>query len=603
MTNSPESPNNQPKPEAVLQQMSEVAQQTQRVLEAFWKQQAEESASGGFSVSDTSSINTAFLDWSTKLMQDPGKLMESQFQFWQEQMNVWQSFATRAAGGESQTAVQPEPGDRRFKDPAWSEDVVCDYLKQSYLVSAKWLQGMANEADDLDPKEQERVDFYTRQFISAVSPSNFALTNPAALKKAKETGGQSLVDGLKHMLGDLEKGRGKLKISMTDEAAFEVGKNVATTPGQVVYQNDLMQLIQYTPTTEKVFKKPLLLVPPWINKFYILDLQPKNSFIKHAVDQGHTVFIVSWVNPDESLAHKSFDDYMMDGPLAALEAIKQATGEESVNMLGFCIGGILVSSTLAYLAANGQAKRVTSATFLTSLFDFKETGEVSVFIDDEQVAQIEKHVSEKGYLEGSHMANMFSMMRENDLIWSFVVSNYLLGREPMAFDLLYWNGDSTRLPATMLLFYLKEVYQQNLLREPGGISMAGTPIDLRLIKTPTYFLAAKDDHIAPWQSCYPGSQLLSGKNRFVLAASGHIAGVVNPPAANKYGHWTNSKLPEDSTEWLEHADWHEGSWWTDWYAWLARRSGTQVAARTPGSGKLKPIEDAPGSYVRVRVSD
>ena len=464
MTNKPSSSDNQPDPEAVLRQMNEVAQQSQRALQAFWDRQAEESASGGFSLVDSDSISNAFSDWSHKLMKDPAKLVESQFEFWQEQMKVWQSFATRAAGKEVSPAVQPEPGDRRFKDPAWSEDTVCDYMKQSYLVSAKWLQGLAHEAEDLDPKEQERVDFYTRQFISALSPSNFAATNPAVLKKARETGGQSLVDGLKHMLSDLEKGRGKLKISMTDEAAFEVGVNVATTPGKVVFQNDLMQLIQYNPTTDDVYKRPLLLVPPWINKFYILDLQPKNSFIKHAVDQGHTVFIVSWVNPDKSLAHKSFDDYMTDGPLAALEAIKEATGEEVVNILGFCIGGILVSSTLAYLAATGQAKRIKSATFLTSLFDFKETGEVSVFIDDDQVAQIEKHVAEKGYLEGHHMANMFSMMRENDLIWSFVVSNYLLGREPMAFDLLYWNGDSTR-PAG---YHVVVLPQEDLSAESSG---------------------------------------------------------------------------------------------------------------------------------------
>lgn len=603
MSNEQPNPGKQPDAEAILAQMNDVAMQSQRALQAFWQRQSEEAASGGFTLMDAGSISNAFTEWSTKLMQDPAKLVETQFAYWQDQMKVWQSFTTRAMGGEASPAAQPEPGDRRFKDAAWNDDAVCDYLKQSYLVSAKWLKSLANESDDLDPKKQERVDFYTRQFISAMSPSNFALTNPAVLKKARETGGQSLVEGFKHLLGDLEKGRGQLKISMTDEAAFEVGTNVATTPGEVIYQNDLMQLIQYNPTTDKVFKRPLLLVPPWINKFYILDLQPKNSFIKHAVDQGHTVFIVSWVNPDETLAHKSFEDYMTEGPLAALDAIEKATDEASVNILGFCIGGILVSSTLAYLAATGQAKRVASATFLTSLFDFKETGEVSVFIDDEQVRQIEKHVNDKGYLEGTHMANMFSMMRENDLIWSFVVNNYLLGREPMAFDLLYWNGDSTRLPATMLLFYLKEIYQQNRLREPGGISMAGTPIDLSSVKTPTYFLAAKEDHIAPWQSCYPGAHLLSGKNRFVLAASGHIAGVVNPPAANKYGHWTNTSLPDSPSDWLDGATWQEGSWWTDWYRWLSRKSGAKIAARIPGSGKLKPIEPAPGSYVRVRASD
>lgn len=590
----------QPDAETMMQQINEVTQQSQRVLQAFWEKQARDAGSGEFSVVDPSAVSNAFTDWSMKMMQNPTRLLETQFDFWQGQMKVWQNITTRAAGGKVEPVAAPESGDRRFKDPSWNEDLLCDYMKQSYLVSARWLQDLTRQADDLDPREQERVDFYTRQFISALSPSNFALSNPAVLKKARETGGQSLVEGLKHMLSDLEKGRGQLKISMTDEEAFEVGKNVATTPGQVVYQNDLMQLIQYNPTTEKVFKRPLLIVPPWINKFYILDLQPKNSFIKHAVDQGHTVFVVSWVNPDKSLAHKAFDDYMKDGPLAALDAIEQATGEKSVNILGFCIGGILVSSTLAYLAAKRKANRVASATFLTSLFDFKETGEVSVFIDDAQVAQIERHVKEKGFLEGKHMANMFSMMRENDLIWSFVVNNYLLGREPMAFDLLYWNGDSTRLPATMLLFYLREIYQQNLLREPGGISLSGTPIDLSKVKTPTYFLAAKEDHIAPWKSCYPGTQLLSGDNRFVLAASGHIAGVVNPPAANKYGHWTADELPEQADEWLEGADWHDGSWWTDWYSWLSKKGGAKVAARQPGDGDLTPIEAAPGSYVKVR---
>jgi polyhydroxyalkanoate synthase len=389
---------------------------------------------------------------------------------------------------------------------------------------------------------------------------------------------------------------------MADEKAFEVGKNVATSPGKVVFQNELMQLIQYAPTTEKVHKRPFLIVPPWINKFYILDLQPKNSFIKWCVDQGHTTFVISWVNPRTDLAHKHFEDYLLEGPLAALDAIQQATGEREANILGFCIGGILTAGALGYLAAKGEG-RIKSATFLASLFDFREAGEVSVFIDDEQLAQMEKHIADKGYLEGHHMADMFNMMRENDLIWSFVVNNYLMGREPPPFDLLYWNSDSTRLPATMLLFYLRKFYQENQLMRPGGLELAGVPIDLSKVEIPTYIVATKDDHIAPWRSCYPGTRAFSGSRKFVLGASGHIAGIVNPPAAGKYAYWTNDKLPEDPEAWLAGATQHPGSWWTDWGTWLARRAGKKVPARQPGAGKLAPIEDAPGSYVKVRASE
>jgi polyhydroxyalkanoate synthase len=403
-------------------------------------------------------------------------------------------------------------------------------------------------------------------------------------------------------LDDLERGKGRLQITMADPDAFEVGRNVATTPGKVIFQNDLIQLIQYAPSTAEVYKQPLLIVPPWINKFYVLDLQPKNSLIKWCVDQGLSVFVISWVNPREDLAHKDFQDYMLDGPLAALDAIERATGEREASVLGFCIGGILVSATLAWLAAKGD-ERVKSATFLASLFDFEEVGEVAVFIDDQQLCKIEEHVAERGYLEGHHMAEMFNLMRENDLIWSFVVNNYLMGREPPPFDLLYWNADSTRLPATMLISYLRKMYRQNLLMQPGGLVLAGVPIDLRRIRTPTYFLTTRDDHIAPWRSCYPGTQAFKGPKRFVLGASGHIAGVVNPPAANKYGYWTNAKLPPDPDAWLTGAEQHAGSWWPDWMAWLSRRSGKKVPARRPGEGGLAPLEDAPGSYVKVRASE
>ena len=389
---------------------------------------------------------------------------------------------------------------------------------------------------------------------------------------------------------------------MTDYEAFKVGENVAVSPGKVIYQNELMQLIQYDPATETVHKRPLLVVPPWINKFYVLDLQPKNSFIKWIVDQGYTLFVVSWVNPREELAGKTFADYMLEGPLAAMDAIEQATGEREMTILGFCIGGILVEALLAYLAVKGD-QRIKAATFLAAMVDFQEVGEVGVFIDDEQLENIGKHIDEKGYLEGRHMAQMFNMMRENDLIWSFVVNNYLMGRDPMPFDLLYWNSDSTRLPAAMLLYYLRKVYKDNGLIKPDHLELDGVKIDLRRVEVPTYVLGTKDDHIAPWPSCYPVTQVFAGPVKFVLGASGHIAGIVNPPAANKYCHWTHGRYPADPEAWFAKAKRHEGSWWPDWDKWLARKSGPKVPARRPGDGALEPIEDAPGSYVTVRAPD
>ncbi len=593
----------QPSPEELARQIDAFTEQSKRAVQAFWRRQMQDGTDGGFSLVDPGALTEAFFDFGARLMADPSRFAEAQMTFWRSQADLWQRMMCRVQGEETEPAIQPERGDRRFRDQAWDDDLLFDYLKQSYLLSARWLRGLVDKVDDQDPETHQRVAFFTRQFISAMAPSNYALTNPAVIKKAKETGGRNLIEGLTHLLADLERGKGRLQISMTDENAFEVGKNVATTRGQVVFQNDLMQLIQYAPTTEMVRQRPLLLVPPWINKFYILDLQPKNSFIRHVVDQGHTVFVISWANPSEKLAAKSFEDYLLEGTLAAIEAIEQATGAREINILGFCIGGILVSTTLAYLTAKGMADRVRSATFLTSLFDFKDVGEARVFIDDQHIAQIERHITEKGYLEGHYMSDMFSLMRENDLIWSFVVNNYLMGREPMAFDLLYWNSDSTRLPAAMLVFYLKEFYQKNRLREPGGLTLAGVPIDVTSVTTPTYFMAAKEDHIAPWTSCYPCTHLLAGRKRFVLAMSGHIAGVVNPPAAKKYGYWTNARLPKDPERWLAGATSHDGSWWPDWYRWLSKQGGKKIEARPVGKGGLKPIEPAPGSYVKVRVRD
>ena len=426
------------------------------------------------------------------------------------------------------------------------------------------------------------------------APSNFLLTNPVALSKAFDTGGKSLADGFKLFLDDLRNGG----VQMVDRAPFVVGGNLAMTPGAVVYRNELMELIQYTPVTPTVHAVPIVIVPPWINKYYILDLREKNSLIKWAVDQGHTVFCISWVNPDARLAAKTFDDYMIEGPLAALDAIAAATGEREANVVGYCLGGTLLACTLAYMAKKND-RRVASATYLATMVDFAEAGELSIFIDEEQLAQLEAAMNERGYLDGSEMAATFNMLRANDLIWSFVINNYLLGKEPFPFDLLYWNADSTRMPAAMHSFYLRQMYQENRLSK-GEISLRKTRIDLTKIKTPTFILATREDHIAPWKSTYAATRLYGGPVRFVLSASGHIAGVVNPPAANKYGHWTNDALPPTPDAWFGGATQKAGSWWPEWDAWIKPYSGGEVAARQPGDGGLKSLGDAPGSYVRAK---
>ncbi len=575
-----------------------LAEQTQRAVQAFWERQAEEAANGGFSLIDNQGVSKAFFEFTQSLWSDPGKLVERHMQLWKDNVDLIGTFQQRALGIDVSEDDDAPVGDRRFKDEAWDEELVFDYLKQSYLLSSDWINALVEDTDAA-PETKDQVAFFTRQFVSAMAPSNFALTNPQVLREAKETGGKSLVQGLENLLADLEKGRGQLQISMTDENAFEVGENIAVSPGKVIYQNDLMQLIQYSPSTEQVYKRPLLIVPPWINKFYVLDLQPKNSLIKWIVDQGYTLFVISWVNPREDLADKTFADYMHEGPMAALDAIEKATGEKEVNFLGFCIGGILTTATLAYMAATGDS-RVKSASLLATMVDMQDVGEVSVFVNDDQLQRIKDHVAKKGYLEGKHMAEMFSMMRENDLIRSFVVNNYLMGKDPMPFDLLYWNSDSTRLPAEMLVYYLENFYLKNLLMTPGGIELDGVPLDLGNIKTPMYSIATKDDHIAPWISCYPLTQATSGPVRFVLGGSGHIAGIVNPPARRKYGYWTNAKSPADPEAWLSGAKAREGSWWPDWENWLRKKSGAKVDAREPGEGGLKAIEDAPGSYVKAR---
>jgi polyhydroxyalkanoate synthase len=507
-------------------------------------------------------------------------------------------------GQDTGPVAEPAKTDKRFRHEDWQEHFLFDYIKQSYLIAARWLHKAVASVEGLDEHTQKKVDFFTRQYIDALAPSNFALTNPEVFRETIATGGQNLVKGLNNLLDDIERGNGQLRISMTDSKAFELGVNIATTPGSVVFQNDLMQLIQYEPATKQVWKRPLLIIPPWINKYYILDLREKNSLVKWCVQQGLTVFVISWVNPDQRHADKDFVDYMLGGPLAALDAVEKATGEKTANVLGYCLGGTLLASTLGYLAAHHD-RRIVSAGFMTSLIDFSGAGELEVFIDEDQVASLERKMSERGYLEGAHMANTFNMLRSNDLIWSFVINNYLLGRDPFPFDLLHWNQDSTRMPAKMHSFYLRNMYMKNKLREPGGITLAGTPIDLTKVKVPAYFVSAIEDHIAPWKATYAGAKVLGGKTRFVLSGSGHIAGMINPPAANKYGYWTNEKLPEGATEWLAGAKQHEGSWWQDWWTWLKPHAGAEVAARelsrTANKAKRKLLEPAPGTYARLRA--
>lgn len=584
-------------PERNAQLFKDFTERSQRIMNSFMERQKMD---GNYSVIDPVQVGSMFMDAATKMMSDPAKFAAAQTQLMQGYADLWQATAKRMSGEEVDPIVEPTPGDRRFKDSAWSDEAVFDHIKQSYLLTSNWLTDQVRDVDDVDDKTREKLAFYTRQWVDAMSPTNFAVTNPKVLKTASETNGESLIKGLDQLLGDLEKGKGDLRISMTDSDAFELGKNVAVSEGKVIYQNDMMQLLQYTPSTDKVAKRPLLIVPPWINKFYILDLQPKNSLIKWAVDQGHTVFVISWVNPDAHHADKGFEDYMFEGPLAAMEAMALATGEKDLNVIGYCIGGTLTASTLAYLSAANDT-RVKSATFLTTMVDFSEPGELGVFIDEDQLERLEEHMDKQGYLDGQHMSQVFNLMRDNDLIWSFVVNNYLMGREPMAFDLLYWNSDNTRMPKMMHSLYLRKMYLQNKLVEPGGITLGGVPIDLSKIKTPVYWLSTKDDHIAPWQSTYKATQIYKGPKRFVLSASGHIAGVINPPDANKYCYWTNPKTPEDPDAFFESAKQHDGSWWPDWQKWVKKYAGGEVKARVPGDGKLEPIEDAPGAYVKVRL--
>src|SRR5277367_348218 len=465
-----------PDPAEIGRSMADIAERSQRIVSEWLKRQADANHSP-----EPLNIASAFMEMTARLIANPGHLVEAQIGFWRDYMSLWQNTTRRIMGIATEPVIDAASTDRRFKDDAWKENEVFDFIKQSYLLSARYVQDVVKQVDGLDAKTAQKVDFYARQFVDAMSPSNFLLTNPEVLRKTAETGGENLLKGLNNLLSDLEQGKGKLRIKMTDTEAFRLGENIGISPGKVVYQNDLMQLIQYTPSTETVLKRPLLIAPPWLNKFYILDLRPRNSFVRWAVSQGHTVFIISWVNPDAKLAEKNFEDYMQEGYLAALDAIEAATGEREVNAIGYCLGGTLLASSLAYMAVKGD-DRIKTATFFVTMMDFQEAGELGVFIDEEQIQALEDKMNKRGFLEGSEMATTFNMLRANDLIWSFVVNNYLLGNDPFPFDLLYWNADSTRMPAKMHSFYLRKMYQQNLLAKPNGIELDLVPIDLGKIK-------------------------------------------------------------------------------------------------------------------------
>ncbi|MED5550423.1 MAG: class I poly(R)-hydroxyalkanoic acid synthase [Pseudomonadota bacterium] len=538
------------------------------------------------------------------IVHQPELMMQAQADLMKGYLDLWSNTTKRfmAGGGDGGTipVIEPEQGDKRWKSEDWSANPVFDAIKQSYLLNQHFLMGLVRNVDGVDERTRRKVEFLTRQMTDALSPTNFALTNPDVIRETMASRGENLTRGLQNLMSDLEAGHGRLALRQTDTAGFQVGKDLATTPGQVIFQNDVMELIQYTPATETVKQRPLLIAPPWINKFYIMDLREKNSMIRWLTEQGFTVFLISWVNPGPELKDKTFADYMHEGLFAALHAIEAATGETSVNAVGYCVGGTLLACALAWLEAEGQADRVASATFFAAQTDFEQAGDLLLFIDEYWLKEIERIMdAQGGVLDGRSMADTFNLLRSNDLIWSFVVNNYLLGRQPQAFDLLYWNSDQTRMPKALHLWYLDNLYRNNRLSR-GELNLDGHRLDLGAVKTPVYMQASREDHIAPYPSVYRGAKRFGGPVRFLLAGSGHIAGVINHPAAGKYQHWTNDKLPNTVEAWVKGAKEHPGSWWADWRDWLYERSGEDVPARTPGDGKLKPICPAPGRNVLVR---
>lgn len=583
--------------------VSSVSGRSQEVVKDFFLHNPQMKLARG-EAADPLNISEALKETMNSLASDPGTVMQRQFNLWGDYARLMASMSKRMTGEKVRPVIEPSPGDKRFQHAAWNENPMLDFVKQSYLTYAKWLTTTVKQLDGMSEHEKKRAEFYAQQFLDAIAPSNFPMLNPEVVETTIESKGENLLKGLKNFLEDLDRGDGALAIRQADLEHFKIGVNIGTTPGKVVYQNELMQLIQYAPSTEEVARRPLLIFPPWINKFYILDLQPENSFIRWMVAQGRTVFVVSWVNPGPELRGKSFEDYIHEGLFEALSAVKQATGEDEVDAIGYCIGGTMLATALALMARRGDA-RIRSATFFTAQADFTEAGDLLLFIDDAQLEAIEKQMDAAGgVLEGRSMASTFNMLRSNDLIWQFVIDNYMKGKDPAKFDLLYWNSDATRMPKAVHLYYLREFYQKNRLAA-GGMVIDGERLSLSDVKIPVFMQAGETDHIAPARSVYKTAKLLAAggndKVVYMLAGSGHIAGVINHPSRNKYHHSINETLPGSLEDWQTHAKKNPGSWWHYWMAWLNKTSPGKVPARIPGAGKLKAIEDAPGSYVKVKA--
>lgn len=537
----------------------------------------------------------------TRALSDPESLRETTGALWLRLGRVWQDHLAVSVGASSEAGADGKR-DRRFQDPEWRSNAAFSLLRETYLAVSNWLMSLVEQVDGLDPDTKRKAAYFMRQAIDAASPSNFPLTNPAVLRATLTTQGANLIEGMQNLQEDLRRGHGMLSIRQTDLDAFRVGENIATAPGKVVFRNELFELLQYNPATETVFERPLLIFPPWINKFYILDLQPKNSMIRWLTAQGFTVLVVSWVNPDADLAEKTFEHYIEQGVSVAVDAALKATGARDVSTVGYCIGGTLLASALAVMA-NRADTRIANATFFAAQTDFQDAGELKVFTDDAGLAYIDTRIKAKGgFLDAQAMADTFNSLRANDLIWSFVVENYYLGRKPAPFDLLFWNSDQTRMPHALHMFYLRRFYRDNALAK-GELRLFDQPVSLGNVKIPVFLQSAKDDHIAPYASVYRGAKLFGGPTEFLMAGSGHIAGVINHPDARKYQHWINTALPDTPEQWLAGAQEHPGSWWLHWRAWLAQRSGGQVAARQPGGGGLKVLGEAPGQYVRERSVD
>ena len=544
-------------------------------------------------------VAPALTDVMGRLAANPERLVRAQADLFQRYLELWQTAARRMTGETVAPVVEPAKGDKRFLDPDWSDNPVFDVMKQSYLVTSNWLNALVSDVQDVEPMTKRRVEFFMKMLTDAFAPSNFLASNPAALREAMSTRGESLLKGMENFAEDLARGGGQLSISQTDYEMFKIGENVATAPGKVVFQNEIIQLVQFSPSTDQVHEIPLVIFPPWINKFYIMDLRPENSLIRWLAAQGFTVFVASWVNPDTTLADKTFEDYMRQGIYEGTAAAMKQAGVDHVNTVGYCIGGTLLSSTLAHMTAKGD-ERISSATFFAAQQDFSEAGDLLIFTNDEWLKDLEGMMdAEGGVLRGQSMADTFNILRSNDLIWSFFVNNYLMGKEPKPFDLLFWNSDQTRMPKTLHLYYLRKFYMENALAK-GELVMDNIKLDLKTVKTPIYVQSSKEDHIAPARSVYKGAKLFGGPVTFTLAGSGHIAGVINAPIANKYQHWTNSALPESVEQWTAGATEHPGSWWPHWAEWLRARSGKLIPARDPAKGPFKPLEDAPGSYVKVK---